>query len=272
MTTLDMPAHLPAVGPRRISPARAFRHGLTLAGRSAMRIRKNPETLVDVTVQPILFLVMFVFLFGGAIGGDWRVYMESLVPGMMAQNSLFASVGTGIALGTDITKGVFDRFRTLPIARSAPLIGAVIGDLFRFVTGLAVLLIFATILGFRIHTDVGSLAVAIVIMLLAGLALCWIGVFVAMLMKTPQAAQGVMFAFILPLSFGSNVFVPSNTMPGFLRVLSNYSPLSKLAEVSRGLLLGGPVAGPLLATVAWLVGIVVVFFPLAMHFYRRRVA
>jgi oleandomycin transport system permease protein len=270
MTTLD--TTVLATGPRRIGPARALRHGLTLAGRAALRIRKNPETLIDVTVQPILFLVMFVFLFGGAISGDWRVYLETLVPGVMAQNTLFASVGTGIALSTDITKGVFDRFRTLPIARSAPLIGAVVGDVIRFVTALAVLLVFASILGFRIHTNAASLVLVVLIMLAAGLVLCWIGVFVAMLMKTPQAAQGVMFAFILPLSFGSNVFVPANTLPGFLRVFADYSPLSKLAEVSRGLLLGGPVGTPLLVSVAWLVGIVAVFFPLAMHFYHRRVA
>jgi oleandomycin transport system permease protein len=183
-----------------------------------------------------------------------------------------ASVGTGIALGTDITKGVFDRFRSLPIARSAPLIGAVIGDSVRFLTATVVTLVFAMILGFRIHTSPLALVVALVIMLLAGLALCWIGVFVSMLVRSPQSAQGVLVAFILPLSFGSNVFVPAGTLPGFLHTWATISPVSQLADMSRGLLIGGPVAGPLLASIAWLAGIVAVFFPLAMVFYRRRMA
>jgi oleandomycin transport system permease protein len=266
MTTL---AATPA---RHIGPARTIRHGLTLAGRSIGKIRKNPEVLIDVTLQPILFLVLFVFLFGGAISGDWHTYLETLVPGIMAQGTLMASVGTGIALGTDITKGVFDRFRSLPIARSAPLIGAVVGDSVRFLTATVVTLVFAMILGFRVHTSPFALLVAVVIMLAAGLGLCWIGVFVSMLVRSPQTAQGVLVAFILPLSFGSNVFVPSATLPGFLHTWADISPVSKLADMSRGLLLGGPVAGPLLASLAWLIGIVAVFFPLAMVCYQRRVA
>jgi oleandomycin transport system permease protein len=269
MTTLDTTI----AGPRRyIGPARTMRHGLTLARRSIVRIKKNPEVLLDVTLQPILFLLMFVFLFGGAIAGNWHVYLEGLVPGMMAQNTLMASAGTGIALGTDISKGVFDRFRSLPIARSAPLIGAVIGDGVRFLTATAVLLVVGTILGFRIHTSPIALIGLVLVMLLAGLALCWIGVFVSMLLRTPASAQGVLVAFLLPLSFGSNVFVPANSLPGFLHTWADISPVSKLADTARGLLIGGPVAGPLLISIAWLVGIVAVFFPLAMHFYHRRVA
>jgi oleandomycin transport system permease protein len=257
---------------RHIGPARTFRHGLTLAGRSIVKIKKSPAVLLDVTIQPILFLTLFVFLFGGAIGGNWHTYLETLVPGIMAQGTLMASVGTGVALGTDITKGVFDRFRSLPIARSAPLIGAVIGDSVRFVTTTVVLLAYAMILGFRIHTSIPALVLAVVIMVLAGLALCWIGVFVSMLVRSTQTAQGVLVAFLLPLSFGSNVFVPAGSLPGFLHTWATISPVSKLADLSRGLLTGGPVAGPLLTSVAWLVGIVAVFFPLAMVFYRRRVA
>jgi oleandomycin transport system permease protein len=269
MTTLAVPAGTVA---RHVSPARTIRHGLTLAGRSIVKIRKNPSTLIDVTIQPILFLLLFVFLFGGAIGGNWHTYLQTLLPGILAQGTLFASIGTGIALGTDISKGVFDRFRSLPIARSAPLIGAVIGDSVRFLTTTLVALAFASIIGFRIHTSPGAAVLAIVIMLLAGLALCWIGVFVSMMVRSTQTAQGVMTAFLLPLSFGSNVFVPANSLPGFLHTWAVISPVSQLVDVSRGLLIGGPVAAPLLESVAWLVGIVAVFFPLAMHFYRRRVA
>ncbi|HEX3787650.1 MAG TPA: ABC transporter permease [Pseudonocardiaceae bacterium] len=269
MTTLTMPA--PGAAVHRTSPARAMRHALSLAGRNLVKMRKSPESLIDVTLQPILFLVLFVFLFGGAISGNWHLYLESLVPGLMVQNTMFASMGTGYGLGTDLDKGVFDRFRSLPIARSAPLVGAVLGDTIRLVVAMVVLLSFASILGFRVHTNPVSALVAVALMVLAGLALCWIGVFVAMLVKSPQAMQGVMIAFIMPLSFGSNVFVPSSTLPGWLQAWTNISPVSKLVDAARGLMLGGAVATPVLAALAWLVGIVAVFFPLAMWAYRRRV-
>ncbi|HWC81205.1 MAG TPA: ABC transporter permease [Pseudonocardiaceae bacterium] len=264
--TLDAPVRT------RMSPARTFRHGLALAGRGVIKIRKNPEILLDVTLQPILFLVMFVFLFGGAISGNWHVYMESLVPGLMVQNTMFASMGTGYGLSTDIEKGVFDRFRSMPIGRSAPLLGAVLGDTVRLITAMVVLIGFASILGFRAHTNPFALVVSVALMVLAGLALCWIGVFVGMLVKSPQAMQGIMVAIMMPLSFGSNVFVPTSTMPGWLQAFTRISPVSKLVDANRGLVLGGAVGTPLLEALAWLVGIVAVFFPLANWAYRRRVA
>jgi oleandomycin transport system permease protein len=269
MTTLT--ATMPA--PRRvINPARALRHSLSLAGRSIIRIRKNPENLLDVTIQPILFLVMFVFLFGGAISGNWHTYLQTLVPGLMVQNTLFASMGTGYSLSQDISKGVFDRFRSLPIARSAPLVGAVLGDAVRFVVAMVILLGFAMILGFRVHTNPMFALFAVLIMILAGLALCWLGVWVGMLLSAPTAAQGVMVAVMMPLTFGSNVFVPSTTMPGWLQTWTSISPVSKLVDVSRGLMLGGPIAAPMLAAAIWMLGFLAVFFPLAMRAYRRRMS
>ncbi|HEY4457448.1 MAG TPA: ABC transporter permease [Pseudonocardiaceae bacterium] len=257
---------------RVINPARAMRHSLSLAGRSIIRIRKNPENLLDVTIQPILFLVMFVFLFGGAISGNWHVYLQTLVPGLMVQNTLFASMGTGYSLSNDISKGVFDRFRSLPIARSAPLVGAVIGDAVRFVVAMVILLGFAMILGFRVHTNPLFAVLAVALMIVAGLALCWLGVWVGMLLSAPTAAQGVMVAVMMPLTFGSNVFVPSSTMPGWLQAWTTISPVSKLVDVSRGLMLGGPIAAPLLWAAIWMIGFAAVFFPLAMVAYRRRMS
>lgn len=269
MTTLT--ATMPA--PRRvISPARALRHSLSLAARSIIRIRKNPEILLDVTIQPILFLVMFVFLFGGAISGNWHVYLQTLVPGLMVQNTLFASMGTGYSLSNDISKGVFDRFRSLPIARSAPLIGAVLGDAVRFVVAMVILLGFAMILGFRVHTNPLFAVFAVLLMIVAGLALCWLGVWVGMLLSAPTAAQGVMVAVMMPLTFGSNVFVPSTTMPGWLQSWTSISPVSKLVDVARGLMLGGPIGTPLMWSAVWMVGFAVVFLPLAMRAYRRRMS
>ncbi|OXM72199.1 MULTISPECIES: ABC transporter permease [Amycolatopsis] len=263
MTTLDLP--------RRISPGKALQDGFTLAWRGVLKIRKNPEQLADVTLQPILFLLMFGYLFGGAIAGSTSAYLQILVPGLMVQNTVFASMATGTSLNTDVTKGVFDRFRAMPIARSAPLIGAVVSDVVRYAVALAVLLVAGTIMGYRLHTDPGSLVVAVALLLLAGLCFCWIAVFVGMLMRSPGAVQGVMVAIMMPITFGSNVFVPSDTMPGWLRAWSDISPVSLLTETMRSLLNGGPVTGPLLGALAWMAGIVAVFFPLAMRAYRRRV-
>ncbi|HVW40036.1 MAG TPA: ABC transporter permease [Amycolatopsis sp.] len=257
--------------PRYVSPAQALQNGLSLAWRGVLKIRKNPEQLVDVTIQPILFLVLFVYLFGGAVAGSTGAYLQNLTPGLLVQNTIFASLSAGVALNTDVSKGVFDRFRSMPIARSAPLVGAVLADIVRYLVAIGVLLIMATIMGFRIHTDPGSAILAVAVMLLAGLCFCWIAVFVGMLVKSPGAVQGVMIAFMFPLTFGSNVFVPSGTMPGWLKAWSDISPVSQLADTMRGLLDGGPVGGPLLGSLAWMAGIVLVFFPLAMRAYRRRV-
>ncbi|GAA2791131.1 ABC transporter permease [Saccharopolyspora taberi] len=272
-TTLEAPAPAAtAAPPTRIGPLRTIRHGLTLAGRSILKIRKSPAGLLDVTLQPILFLVMFVYLFGGAINhGDTTGYLHITLPGVLAMNMVFASLGTGMQLNTDITKGVFDRFRSLPVARSAPLIGAVLGDVVRYLVSIAVLLLVATLMGFRIRTDVASVALAIVVVIAFALAMCWISVFLGMLVKSPQALPGVAMSFMFPLTMGSNVFVPTETMPGWLQAWNSVNPVTKLADTARGLMIGGPVAGPLTATLIWMVVLVAVFFPLAMWAYRRRV-
>ncbi|GAB3005848.1 ABC transporter permease [Amycolatopsis acidiphila] len=257
--------------PRYISPAKAAQHGLSLAWRGILKIRKNPEQLIDVTIQPILFLVMFVYLFGGAISGSTGAYLQTLTPGLMVQNTIMASLSAGVALNTDVSKGVFDRFRSMPIARSAPLVGAVLADIVRYLVAIVVLLAMAMIMGFRVHTNPLAAIGGAALMVVAGLCFCWIAVFVGMLVQNPGSVQGIMIAFIFPLTFGSNVFVPSGTMPGWLHAWSDISPVSLLADTMRGLLVGGDVGGPLLGALAWMAGVVVVFFPLAMRAYRRRV-
>lgn len=260
-----------AAPPRLVSPAKALQNGFSLGWRGLVKIRKNPGQLVDVTIQPIMLLVVFVYLFGGAIAGGTGAYLQALTPGLLVQNTLMASLAAGVALNTDVNKGVFDRFRAMPIARSAPLVGAVLADVVRYVVAVGVLLAVATIMGFRVHTDPVSVLVAVATLVLAGLCFCWIAVFVGMLMPTPSAVQNIMLAIVFPLTFGSNVFVPSATMPGWLRTWSDINPVSQLADAMRGLLDGGPVAGPLLGGFAWMAGVVLVFFPLAMRAYRRRV-
>ncbi|MDX3660229.1 ABC transporter permease [Streptomyces sp. ID05-26A] len=250
---------------------RGMRHGFSLAWRGILKIRKNPEQLMDVTLAPIIFLVMFTYLFGGALAGSTDSYLQMLVPGIMVMNILQASMTAGVQMNTDVSKGVFDRFRSMPIARSAPLVGAVLADIVRYVVCIVVLLVVATIMGFRIQTGPVELLIAAGLTILFGLSFCWASVFVGMLLKTPQAVQGMMFVLIMPLTFGSNVFVGTSTMPGWLKAWADISPVSLLSDALRGLLNGGAIAGPLTGSVIWMVGAVAVFFPLAMWAYRKRV-
>ncbi|MGW4395337.1 ABC transporter permease [Amycolatopsis nivea] len=261
-----------AAPPRHISPVQGAKHAFSLAWRGILKIRKNPEQLADVTLMPIIFLLMFTYLFGNALGGSIENYLQSFVPGLIVMNVLQASLTVGTQLNTDITKGVFDRFRAMPIARSAPLVGAVLADLVRYVVCLAVLLTVATVMGFRVQTGPGEFALAILLAIAFGLCFCWGSVFVGMLMKSPGAAQGLMFVFIMPLTFGSNVFLPTATMPGWLKAWADISPVSLMSDVMRGLLNGGAAyGGSLLGALAWMAGAVVVFFPLATWAYRKRV-
>ncbi|WP_026424986.1 ABC transporter permease [Actinokineospora inagensis] len=266
MTAISVPVPASNVG-----LGGTLRHGLTLAGRSVLKIRKNPESLLDVTLQPIIFLVLFVYLFGGAIQGSTDAYLQVLLPGLMVQNITFASLGTGVALNTDISKGVFDRFRSMPIARSAPLIGAVLGDVVRFLVTLTVLITVAVVMGFRVQTDPARFLVAILLLVAFGLCLCWISVFVGMLVKSPQAVPGVLIAFMFPLTFGSNVFVPAGSLPSWLHAWVVINPVTHLTDAARGLLLGGDWVGHAGWAFLWAVAIAAVFFPLALRAYRRRV-
>ncbi|MFC5827022.1 ABC transporter permease [Nonomuraea insulae] len=256
-----------------IGPAQAARHGFALAGRGVTKIVKTPVQLVDVILTPIVFLLMFVYLFGGAIGGgDIDGYLRTIVPGIMVMTVFQASIGIGVSLNADASTGVFDRFRSMPIARSAPLVGAVLADVVRYVVALGTLLTLALIMGYRFGT--GPMAVLAAVALLIGFALCfsWMSVYLGMLVSTPGSVQGLMTILVLPLTFASNVFVPSRTMPGWLRVWSDINPVSLMADTMRGLLNGGEVAGPLLGGLAWMAGVLVVFCPLAMRAYRRRAA
>jgi oleandomycin transport system permease protein len=264
MTTIAVPR------PRASRPVRAMRHSATLTWRALVRIRRNPELLLDVTLQPIIFVTMFVFLFGGAmVGMDRHTYLQFTLPGIMVQTLVFASVGTGVGLNSDITKGIFDRFRSMPIARSAPLVGAIGGDLFRYVASLIVLLTYGIALGFRVETSWWNLVPGTLLIMFFAFALCWIWALLGMYVKSPQSVQGFGFIIMFPLTFGSNVFVAANTLPGWLQAWVNVNPVTHLSNAMRGLLLGGPVAGPVLKSLVWSAAILLVFAPLAVRKYRR---
>ncbi len=266
--TLETPTH----AGRRTRPFAWATQSLTLAWRNIVRIRQNPEALADVTFQPIIFLALFLFVFGGAIaqGGDWHDYLPYLLPGLLVQTVVFSTMGTGVALNDDFAKGVFDRFRSLPIARVAPLIGAVLGDAVRYTLSIVILMTTGFVLGFRFQNGIGNGLLALVIVLLFALSMCWIWVWLGLSLKTAQGVQGVAFLVMFPLTFGSNVFVQTSTLPGFLQAFVKVNPVKYLVDTMRALMLGGDLQKPLLITLAWMVGLIAVFAPLAIRAYRRR--
>lgn len=270
VTTSPLPGVSRPTSARHIGPVRAFRHGMTLAWRALVRIKRNPEQLLDVTLQPIVFVTLFVFLFGGAIAGESRhSYLQYVLPGIMVQTVIFASMGTGIGLNTDITKGIFDRFRSMPIARSAPLSGAIIGDLFRYLASIAMVFAYGSLLGFRVRTSVWLALAGVGLIVVFAFGLCWIWALLGLYVKSPQSLQGFGFIVMFPLTFGSDVFVQASTLPGWLQAWVRVNPVTALAGAMRGLLLGGPVATPVWHSLAWAAGLTIVFAPLAVHRYRR---
>jgi len=265
MTTLAIDS------PRGGSAAALVRHATALARRSLIKTMRTPEALLDVTLQPVIFLLLFTYLFGGAIsGGDRDGYLQFLLPGMLAQSLAMGGIALGQNLNADIEKGVFDRFRSLPVARSAPLVGAVAADFIRYLTVCVVMLTFGMIMGFRVETGFLPAVAAVALSIGFGLCFCWISVWVGMLVRTSGAVQGVMFLLIFPLSFGSNVFVATDTLPGWLQAFVHVNPITPLVATIRGLLIGGPVAGHLAVTLAFMGGLLVVFVPLALRAYARR--
>jgi oleandomycin transport system permease protein len=276
MTTLQIPATAVAPsGPplrRRIGARQALAHSLTLAWRNVTQLKHSPEKLLDVTLMPIVFLVLFLYVFGAAVAGSTHSYLELLLPGLVAQMAIFSTMGLGTALCEDIHKGVFDRFRSLPISRSAPLVGAVLGDTVRFCVVMVVLTGFGSLLGFRFHTGVLPVLAAFALAYVFYLAVCWLSVLIGLVAPSPETVQGIAFIFIMPLVFGSSILMPNTeNLPGWLQAWVKVNPVTHLADAVRGLTVGGPVASHVLYTLAWAAGIVVVAFPLAMRMYRRRV-
>jgi oleandomycin transport system permease protein len=255
-------------------PARPFglvRHSLVMARRSLIKTMRTPEQLLDVTLQPIIFIVLFVYLLGGAIAGSRHDYLQFLLPALMVQNVLFASAPTGVSLNTDIKTGVFDRFRSLPIGRSAPLIGGVLGDMIRFVVSIVVMLGFGYILGFRIGTSVPEVVAACLLVMFMAFCFSWMFVLLGMVVREPGAVQGLGFVIMFPLTFGTNVLVPTNTLPGWLQAWVKVNPVADAMQAARGLMVGNaPVFEPVMKTLIWSVVILLVFAPLAVRAYRRK--
>jgi oleandomycin transport system permease protein len=271
MTTLTLPRRDAVALERHPRPALApVRHTLAMAWRALVKLRRTPEQFFDVTLQPVIFLGTFVYLFGGAVSGSPTVYLEFVLPGLMLQNVLFSTVAIGVNLHTDVEKGVFDRFRSLPISRSAPLVGAVLAEVVRYASSVVVILIAGTVMGFRIHTGVLEATGAVLLTLGFGLSFCWVSVLIGMIVRSSGAVQGISFLLMFPLTFAASTFVPAGTLPGWLQAWVRINPVNHVIEALRGLLVGGPVAGPLAWSIGWSVALIVVFAPLAVRTYRRR--
>jgi oleandomycin transport system permease protein len=282
MTTTTAPLDNPHTGPSRSAgPGRhvelttgggsLFTHARVLARRSLIKTFRTPEALIDVTLQPVVFLALFTYIFGGAIaGGSQQEYLQFLLPGMVGQLIAMASVSIGVNLNQDIEKGVFDRLRSLPISRSAPLVGAVMADVVRYLILFVVTMSVGLLMGFQVGTSWWGVLAALGISMAFALCFAWISVFVGMIARTSGAVQGIMFLLVLPLGFASNTYVPTSTLPSWMQTFVSHNPITYLVSTVRGLMVGGPVAENLVGTLVWMAGLLVVFVPLALWAYRRR--
>ncbi|HEY0448114.1 ABC transporter permease [Actinophytocola sp.] len=255
----------------RTRPVEGLVQSATLSWRTLVQIKHNPMELIDFSIQPIMFLLLFTYVFGGAIAGSTGDYLTFALPGIVVQNCLFGTLNTGVGLNTDLTKGVFDRLRALPIARWAPLAGRIVADMVKQAWAMALLLGLGAIMGFRVGTDIASVLGAFGLLLVFAMAFSWISVLVGMLVNAPEKVMIFGFAVMFPLTFVSNAFVPTDTMPGWLQGWVDANPVTAVADAVRGLLVGGPVAGPVTTTLLWTAGIVAVFAPLAVRAFKRRV-
>ena len=253
----------------RPRPASALSAVTTLAWRAMLKIKHVPFQLFDVTVMPIMFTLLFTYIFGGALAGTPRQYIQYLLPGVLVQTVVFITVYTGMGLNGDIHKGLFDRFRSLPMWQPSPLLGALAGDLFRYSVASALILVMGLILGFRPQGGVVGVLLAVALVLTFGFALSWLWIIVGMLVRTPESVMTTSFIFLMPLTFASNIFVDLSTMPGWLQAVVGRNPVTYLASASRGLMHGRAVW----TDVAWVLvasaAIVLVASPIAMRMYRK---
>jgi oleandomycin transport system permease protein len=256
--------------PWYLGPLMGVSNTFTLTWRSLLKLRTNPEDLPGLILTPVMYLVLFTYLFGGAIAGNVHDYLEFELPGILVLAVIFSTLGTGVLLSQDIENGVFDRFRSLPIARWAPLAGAVLGDVTRYALSVAVTLAFGMLLGFRIETSPVAAGAGCLLVLLFAISMCWFSAFLGLAANSPRGVQWIGSLIYFPLTFGSSTLVPTSTLPGWLQAFVKGNPATFLTETERGLLVGGPVATPLFRTLLWSLGLFAVFAPLAVQLYRRR--
>jgi ABC transporter DrrB family efflux protein len=250
----------------------AFTDALTLAKRNLVQIPRIPEELIFSTIQPVMFVLLFRYVFGGAIAGTGTSYVNYLMAGIFAQTVIFGSTSTGIGLANDLQRGLVDRFRSLPMAKSAVLTGRTLSDLVRNTFVVIVMWVVGLLVGFQPQGSPLAWLGAIGILLLTSFAFSWISATIGLAVSTVEAAQSAGFIWLFPLTFASSVFVPTKTMPDWLRGFAEHQPVSVIANAVRGLLLNQPDAGTIWAAVGYCVGMLIIFVPLAVRAYSNRVA
>jgi ABC transporter DrrB family efflux protein len=260
---------------RRAHPGLAgpVRDALAIAGRNLIALRRVPRLLVFSTIQPVVFLLLFRYVFGGVVSTSLLgvPYVDFLVPGVFVQTSVFGAIGAAIGLATDLQSGLLERFRSLPMARSAVLAGRTIADLARNVFVVALMAVIGFGVGFRVHTGPLPFLAGLLLVLVFAYSMSWVFATVGLLVGDPETAQAAAFPVMAPLVFASSVFVPVSSMPGWLQGFANHQPVSVTASAVRALVLGGPTATYVWQSLAWAAGIVLVFAPLAVRRYRRAV-
>ena len=262
-----------------INPPSLLQASGTIVWRNLIHIKRMPEMLLDVTVQSVMFALLFAYVFGGSIAVDGSSYREFLLPGIMVQTMVFSSAVVAMGLTNDLQKGIVDRLKSLPISRASVLVGRSISSLIHSSIGIAVMGVTGLLVGWRIRTDVADATLGFLLLLLFGFAMVWLGIWVGSMMRTVEAVQGLMFTVMFPLTFVANTFAPTENMPDWLRTIAEWNPVSSLAQACRELWGNAPAAPadaawPLqhavLMSVVWALVLTAIFAPLALSAFRRR--
>jgi len=243
---------------------------LTFGWRGMLKIKHVPEQLIDVTLTPVLFLVMFTYLFGGAVAGSTDEYLQFLLPGMLVQSVLFTAVYSGVTLNTDMTKGVVDRFRSLPVWRPAPLVGAVLGDAVRYTLAATVVVVLGLVMGFEAKGGVGGLVAGVLLVVVFAFALSWVFTTVGLVLRSPSAVMNSGFMALFPLIFLSNIFVQPSTLPDALEAFVSVNPISHLVTAVRGVMAGAASGGDVGLVLAEAVALTAIFAPLTARLYGAK--
>lgn len=253
-----------------VSLRQSVANSVTMAHRGLLKIKRTPEQLFDVTLQPIIFTVMFAYLFGGAISGDVQKYLPLLIPGILVQTVITTSVVTGVQLREDMDKGVFDRFKSLPIARIAPLAGALLADTLRYAIATTITFVVGFLMGYHPAGGFGFVVLAGLLVIVSSWAISWIFAFFGVIARTASSVQGISFMVLFPLTFLSNAYVPVDTLPGWLQTFVNINPVSHLVTAVRELANNSTFGGDAWIALLGAAVIVAIFAPLTVRAYMRK--
>lgn len=249
--------------------ASAWQSVMAFGWRGVLKVKHVPEQLLDVTITPVMFVLMFTYLFGGAISGSTAEYLDYILPGILVMSVLFTTVYSGVALNTDLTKGVIDRFRSLPVWRPAPLVGALLGDTARYVLGGTVIVVLGVALGFRPDAGIGGVIAAMALVIVFAFGLSWVFTTLGLVLRSPSAVMNAGFMGIFPLTFLSNVFVDPETLPAGLKAFVDVNPISILSTASRGLMHGNADSTDIIIVLVTAAALTAIFAPLTTRLYRR---